>query len=241
MSNSNLFCFKPTISGLISNVSGLNYNNSTSINDLYLNTQKLMKRGTVILSIVLILIAIIAMNGCGAYNGMVEKQQEVEKQWHQVENQYQRRLDLIPNLVATVKNVAGFEKSTLEAVVQARASATQVKVDPSKLDAESIKKYEEAQGAVSQTLGRLLVVSENYPELKSVKNFSDLQAQLEGTENRITTERGRFNETVQDYNTSIKKFPRNLWAGMFGFTEKAYFQAKAGAENAPDVDELFKK
>lgn len=200
-----------------------------------------MKRGTIILSVILLFIALIAMNGCGAYNGMVEKQQEVEKQWHQVENQYQRRLDLIPNLVAVVKNVADFEKSTLEAVIQARASATQVKIDPSKLDAESMAKYDQAQGAVSQALGRLLMVSENYPELKATQSFRDLQAQLEGTENRITTERGRFNEVVQDYNTSIKKFPRKVWAGMFGFTEKAYFEAKPGAENAPDVNELFKK
>jgi LemA protein len=194
-----------------------------------------MKKSTVIIAALVVLFLIFGMNGCSSYNGMVEKQ------WHQIENQYQRRMDLIPNLVATVKNVAEFEKSTLEAVIQARASATQVTIDPSKLDAESMKKYEEAQGAITQSLGRLLVVSENYPELKATESFRDLQVQLEGTENRITTERGRFNEVVQDYNTTIKKFPRNIWAGMFGFSEKSYFQAKEGAENAPDVNDLFKK
>jgi LemA protein len=200
-----------------------------------------MKRGTIILGVVLLFIAIIAMNGCGSYNSMVDKQEGVTSQWQQVENQYQRRSDLIPNIVATVRNYADFEKSTLEAVVQARANATKVTINPQNLDAESIQKFDQAQGAVSQSLGRLLAVAENYPDLKANQNFLDLQAQLEGTENRIATERGRFNEVVRDYNSYIRKFPRNIWAGMFNFDTHAYFEMQEGADTAPDVNNLFKK
>jgi len=197
-----------------------------------------MKRGGLIFIGVLVVLIIGVIV---SYNSMVGKRNIVEAQWHQVENQYQRRLDLIPNLVATVQNVSAFEKSTLEAVMNARASATQVKIDPSNMDAASLQKFDQAQTAVSSSLGRLLAVAEAYPDIKSVQNFSDLQTQLEGTENRISTERGRFNDAVLDYNNSIQTFPRNLYAGMFGFKEKPYFEAKAGAENPPSVDSLFKK
>lgn len=159
----------------------------------------------------------------------------IEGQWAQVENAYQRRTDLIPNLVNTVKGYADFEKSTLTEVVEARAKATSVQVDPSKLNAESISKFEEAQEGLSNSLSRLLLVVERYPELKANQNFLELQAQLEGTENRISVERNKFNEAVRDYNTYIRKFPNNLIAGMFGFEKKAYFEAKEGAETPPEV------
>jgi LemA protein len=185
--------------------------------------------------ILLIVLAIFGMGGC-AYNGMVHKQEAVKSAWSQVENVYQRRSDLIPNLVNTVKGAANFEKETLTAVIQARASATQVKIDPTNLNAESMQKFEQAQSGVSSALSRLLVSVERYPELKANQNFRDLQVQLEGTENRITEERRKFNLVVQEYNGSIRSFPNNIMAGMFGFTEKAYFEAiTPGAEKAPEV------
>lgn len=175
------------------------------------------------------------MGGC-SYNGMVKKQEAVESAWSQVENVYQRRADLIPNLVNTVKGAANFEKETLEAVIQARASATQVKVDPTNLDPASLQKFEQAQTGLSSALSRLLVSVERYPELKANQNFRDLQVQLEGTENRISEERRKFNLVVQEYNSSIRSFPNNLMAGMFGFEKKAYFEAiTEGAEKAPEV------
>ena len=200
-----------------------------------------MKTSSIVLGVILLLVAIFGINGCNSRNSFVQKEIAVTAQWKQVENQYQRRMDLIPNLVATVRNYADFEKSTLEGVVQARAKATQVTIDPSKLDEASIQKYQQAQSAISSSLGRLLAVSENYPQLKANEGFMNLQAQLEGTENRITTERKAFNEMVQDYNTSIRVFPGNIWAGMFGFQPKAFFEAQAGSEKAPDVNNLFKK
>jgi LemA protein len=169
------------------------------------------------------------------YNGFVEREEKVKSQWAQVENAYQRRADLIPNLVNTVKGYANFEKSTLEAVVQARASATSVKIDPSKLTQEQIDNFEKAQSNLSGALGRLLMVAENYPELKANQNFLELQAQLEGTENRIAVERNKFNEAVNEYNTSIKKFPALIEAKLFGFTEKSYFKAAQGSEKVPEV------
>jgi LemA protein len=185
--------------------------------------------------ILLILLAFLGMGGC-AYNGLVNKQEAVKSAWSQVENVYQRRSDLIPNLVNTVKGAANFEKETLTAVIQARASATQVKIDPTNLTAESMQKFEQAQTGVSSALSRLLVSVERYPELKANQNFRDLQVQLEGTENRITEERRKFNLVVQEYNGSVRSFPNNLMAGMFGFTEKAYFEAiTPGAEKAPEV------
>ena len=200
-----------------------------------------MKTSSIVIGVLLLLVAIFCINGCNTRNSFVQKEVAVTGQWKQVENQYQRRMDLIPNLVATVRNYADFEKSTLEGVVQARAKATQVTIDPSKLDDASIQKFQQAQSAVSSSLGRLLAVSENYPQLKANEGFMNLQAQLEGTENRITTERKAFNEAVQDYNTSIRIFPGNIWAGMFGFQPKAFFEAQAGADKAPDVNNLFKK
>jgi len=185
--------------------------------------------------ILLIVLAFLGMGGC-AYNGLVNKQEAVKSAWSQVENVYQRRSDLIPNLVNTVKGAANFEKETLTAVIQARASATQVKIDPTNLTAESMQKFEKAQTGVSSALSRLLVSVERYPELKANQNFRDLQVQLEGTENRITEERRKFNLVVQEYNGSVRSFPNNLMAGMFGFTEKAYFEAiTPGAEKAPEV------
>ncbi len=198
-----------------------------------------MKKSTIILLVIVAFFAIAGMNACSTYNGLVTKEETVQAAWQQVENQYQRRNDLIPNLVAVVKNYADFEKSTLEAVVNARASATKVTMNVDNMTPENIQKYNEAQQAVSSSLARLLVVSENYPDLKANQNFRDLQAQLEGTENRIATERMRFNEVVQDYNTHVRKFPRNIWAGMFGFEKKAYFEMDEGADKAPDVNTLF--
>lgn len=179
-------------------------------------------------------VALISLSSCG-YNGMVQLDEQVQSQWAQVQNVYQRRSDLIPNLVNTVKGAANFEKSTLVQVMEARAKATAVTVDPTKLSPESIQKFQAAQGNLSQSLGRLLVAVENYPQLKSNQNFLELQSQLEGTENRITVERQRFNEVTQAYNAKIRSFPDNLTASMFGFQKKGYFQAEASAQKAPQV------
>lgn len=172
----------------------------------------------------------------GSYNTMVTQDEGVKTAWSQVENQYQRRMDLIPNLVNTVKGYATHEKETLEGVVSARAEATKTTIDPSNLTEESMKKFQAAQGELSSALSRLMVVLERYPDLKANQNFSELQAQLEGTENRISVERKRFNETAQSYNTYIRSFPTNILAGMFGFQPKAYFSADSGAEKAPKVE-----
>ncbi len=182
----------------------------------------------------LLFIAAVSLSSCG-YNSMVEKQEAVVSKWSEVENQYQRRSDLIPNLVETVKGYAAHEQGTFTAVIEARAKATSVNVDPSKLDAESIRKFQEAQAGLSSALSKLMVVVENYPDLKANQNFMELQAQLEGTENRITVARKNFNESVQDYNTYIRKFPQLMFSGMFGFEKKGYFEAKEGTENAPAV------
>jgi LemA protein len=166
---------------------------------------------------------------------MVQMDENVKAKWGAVESQYQRRADLIPNLVNTVKGVANFEKSTLVDVTEARAKATAITVDPTKLTPETIQKYQAAQGQLSTALGRLLVASENYPQLRANDNFTALQAQLEGTENRINVARLDFNQAVQDYNSKIRSFPANITAKMFGFTEKGYFQAEAGANKVPTV------
>ena len=171
----------------------------------------------------------------GAYNNMVTLDEEVQTAWSQVENVYQRRADLIPNLVNTVKGYAQHESATLEGVVNARSKATQITVDPENLTPESLAKFQKAQGELSSALGKLLSITENYPELKANENFLQLQAQLEGTENRITVERQKFNETARGYNTTIRKFPNTILAGMFGFEKKAYFEAEEGAERAPEV------
>jgi LemA protein len=195
-----------------------------------------MKRSTIILLAIGGLLLLLVFNGCGSYNNMVNKQETVGSGWAQVENVYQRRSDLIPNLVSTVKGVANFEQKTLTDVISARASATQIKVDASTLSPDQISKFQASQGQLSQALGRLMVVSEQYPQLRATENFKELQSQLEGTENRIAVERGRFNEVVKDYNSYIRKFPQVLYAGIFGFDKKGYFEAEAGADKAPKVD-----
>lgn len=185
--------------------------------------------------IILGLIAIVLLfSGCG-YNSMVKLDEKVSSQWAQVENVYQRRADLIPNLVNTVKGYANFEKDVLTAVTEARSKATSVNVDASKLSPEAIQQFQQAQGQLSSSLSKLLVVVEKYPDLKANQNFLELQAQLEGTENRITVERARFNEVTQEYNSTIRSFPNNLTAGMFGFSKKGYFEAEKGAEKVPEV------
>lgn len=176
-----------------------------------------------------------SQSSCG-YNTMVAKDENVEAAWANVQNAYQRRADLVPNLVNTVKGAANFEKSTLTDVIEARAKATSVNISPDNLSPENIQRFQQAQGELSGALSRLLVSVERYPELKANQNFLELQAQLEGTENRISVERRKFNETVQDYNSYIRSFPRNLVAGMFDFEKKGYFEAEAGAQTAPTVE-----
>jgi len=194
-----------------------------------------MKRSIIVI-IVIAVIALIAYSSLkGGYNNMVSKDEAVKSAWSQVENVYQRRADLVPNLVNTVKGAADFEKSTFTAVTEARSKVSQITVDPNNLTPEKIKEFQSAQGELSQALGRLMMVTENYPDLKANANFRDLQVQLEGTENRITQERRKFNEVTQDYNTYVRKFPNNLIGGMFGFGQKGYFAAEAGANKAPEV------
>jgi LemA protein len=182
----------------------------------------------------LYLLALPLLSSCG-YNSMVQKEEAITSQWAQVQNVYQRRADLIPNLVNTVKGYADFEKSTLTAVIDARAKATSVNIDASKLDAKSIKTFQDAQDGLKSSLSKLLVVAEQYPNLKANQNFLELQSQLEGTENRITVERMKFNEVTQDFNAYIRSFPQVMVAKMFGFKEKPYFEASKGAEKAPEV------
>jgi LemA protein len=186
------------------------------------------------LVVLLLAVGVVGLALMGSYNSLVGLSQAVDAQWAQVENAYQRRADLIPNLVATVSGSANFEKSTLEAVTQARASVGQVRVNPS--DPASMAQFEQAQGGLTSALSRLLVVSEQYPDLKSSANFRDLQVQLEGTENRISVERGRFNEKAQTYNTAILRMPARLFAGFFGMKEKPYFKAISGSEKPPAVN-----
>jgi LemA protein len=174
-------------------------------------------------------------SSCG-YNKMVELDEQVSSSWSQVENVYQRRADLIPNLVNTVKGYAAHEQETLEGVIEARSKATSVNIDPSKLTQQNIQQFTQAQEGLSSALSRLMVVVERYPDLKANQNFLDLQAQLEGTENRIAVERRKFNETTQRYNAYIRKFPRVIYAGWFGFDKKSYFEAQQGAEKAPEVN-----
>jgi LemA protein len=194
--------------------------------------------------LVVILIFVLIVGGLavgGIYNRLVKSQQAVDQSWAQVQNVYQRRADLIPNLVNTVSGQANFEKSTLEAVTNARASVGRVQLDPSKAptDAAQLEQFQAAQGQLSNALSRLLVVTENYPQLRANEGFLTLQAQLEGTENRISVERGNFNTAVQSYNTAVKSFPANLIAGMFGFAPRPFFNAQPGAEKAPNVNFNF--
>lgn len=182
------------------------------------------------------ILAIIALWVANVYNAFIASEEEVESSWAQVENQYQRRADLVPNLVATVKGYAAHEQQTMEGVVEARAKATQITIDPATATPEQLAAYQAAQGELSQALGRLLAVAENYPDLKANQNFRDLQAQLEGTENRITIARQMFNETAKAYNKTIRRFPNNILAGIFGFDKKPYFEAEEGASKAPKVE-----
>jgi LemA protein len=191
-----------------------------------------------------ILLFIVLVGGCAvaaSYNRLVPLQQKVDQSWAQVQNVYQRRADLIPNLVNTVQGAANFEKSTLTDVTNARASVGRVQIDPNHAptDAAKLQEFQAAQGQLSNALSRLLVVSERYPELRATQNFQSLQAQLEGTENRISVERGNFNTAVQDYNTAVRTFPTNLFAGIFGFRPRPFFEAQAGAEKPPTVNFNF--
>ena len=195
-----------------------------------------MKKSTIIWIVVAVVVIASFVWVKNVYNKLVSADENAQSMWSQVENVYQRRADLIPNLVATVKGYAAHESETLENVVAARAKATQVTVDPSNLTSESVAKFNEAQGELSTALGRLLLIQENYPDLKANENFRDLQAQLEGTENRIATERMKFNQAVKDYNTDIRRFPSNIIASVFGFEKKGYFEAQAGSETAPKVE-----
>lgn len=193
-----------------------------------------MKKGTITIIIVAI-VAIIAFWAISGYNSLVSMDENVSNQWANVETQYQRRADLIPNLVNTVKGYAAHEKETLEGIIAARSQATQIKVDPTDLTPEKLAEYQKAQGQLATALGKLLAITENYPDLKANQNFLELQAQLEGTENRINVARKNFNDSAKAYNTAIRRFPKNILAGMFGFDKRAYFEAAEGAEQAPQV------
>ena len=185
--------------------------------------------------IVIVVLVVLIGYGVSSYNSMVTQEEKVGTAWSNVENQYQRRSDLIPNLVNTVKGYAAHEKETFDAVVSARAKATQMSIDIDDLTPEKLAAYQRAQGEIGSALGRLLAVTENYPDLKANENFKELQAQLEGTENRISVERRKFNETAREYTTAIRRFPKNIFAGIFGFEKRPYFEAEEGAAQAPEV------
>ncbi|MDQ1332500.1 MAG: LemA protein [Bacteroidota bacterium] len=198
-----------------------------------------MKKSCLITIIIVAFFGLIILGavlwGAKVYNSMVTMQEGVTSQWGNVETQYQRRADLIPNFVNTVKGAASFEQETLTKVIEARAKATQVTLDPTKMTAENMQQFQAAQGELSSALSRLMVVVEQYPELKATQNYRDLQVELEGTENRISVERRKFNEVARGFNAYIKSFPQNLIAGMFGFTARPYFESMEGAEKAPQV------
>ncbi len=206
-----------------------------AVNNKNQNKKMKMKRGYVTLIVIVAVVLVLFFWIKGMYNSMVRTDETVSQAWAQVENVYQRRADLVPNLVATVKGYAEHESSTLEAVVEARAKATQATVDPSTLSEEELARFMSAQNELGTAIGRLLVSVERYPDLKANQNFLELQAQLEGTENRITVERQKFNEAARNYNVTIRRFPNNIFAGMFGFEKKGYFEASEGAEQAPVV------
>ena len=191
-----------------------------------------MKKSTII---IIAVVAVLAIWGVTSYNGLVKMDESVNTAWSNVENQYQRRADLIPNLVNTVKGYAAHEKETLEAVMAARSKATQMTIDADNLTPEKLQAYQKAQGEIGSALGRLLAITEAYPDLKANENFKELQAQLEGTENRISVERRNFNETARSYNTAIRTFPRTIIASMCGFDKRPYFEAEEGANKAPEV------
>lgn len=193
-----------------------------------------MKKTWIIITVILV-IAIAVIYSISSYNSLVSQDESVSTAWSNVENQYQRRADLIPNLVNTVKGYAAHEKETLDAVVSARSKATQAQISIDDLTPEKLQAYQRAQGEIGAALGRLLAITENYPDLKANENFQALQAQLEGTENRISVERRKFNETAKAYNTNIRRFPKNIIAGLFGFEKRPYFEAAEGTESAPEV------
>lgn len=195
-----------------------------------------MKKSLVILLCVVGLLVLVGGCSVSSYNNMVSMEEGVSNAWANVETQYQRRSDLIPNLVSTVKGYAQHESETLEGVVAARSKATQMTLDVDNLTPERLQQYQQAQGEISSALGRLLAITENYPDLKANQQFQELQAQLEGTENRISVERRNFNEAARGYNSYIRRFPNNIFAGIFGFDKKAYFEAAEGAEQAPKVE-----
>lgn len=194
-----------------------------------------MKKSLVTILVVVGIVLVVFLWGKNSYNSLVNSEEKVTGAWSQVENVYQRRADLIPNLVNTVKGYADFEQKTLTQVIEARSKATGVNVNAENLDEASIQQFQQAQQGLSSALSRLMVVVERYPDLKANQNFMDLQSQLEGTENRIAVERRAFNETAQNYNAQIRRFPNNIFAGLFGFDRKAYFEADQGAEKAPEV------
>jgi LemA protein len=195
-----------------------------------------MRRTSPVLFIVLGILVVLLFMGCGSYNSLVREDENVKKAWGNVQSAYQRRADLIPNLVETVKGEASFERGTLTDVINARARATSVQVNPENLTPENIQQFQQAQGQLSGALGRLLVTVEQYPTLRANDAFRDLQRQLEGTENRINTERNRFNEAVQPYNTKVRSFPNNIFAGLMGFRARPPFEADQGSQNAPRVN-----
>ncbi len=197
---------------------------------------KSIKKTWIWIAVIVVLVLVLYSSFKGTYNSMVTMEESVTASWAQVENVYQRRADLIPNLVNTVKGYAEFEKETLEGVIEARARATSVTIDPTNLNAESFQQFQSAQDGLSSALSRLMVVVERYPDLKANQNFMDLQTQLERTENRITVERRNFNTSAQAFNTYIRQFPKNILASLFGFEKKAYFTASEGAETAPKVE-----
>ncbi len=194
-----------------------------------------MSTKNITLIVILALVVFLGFSGCNGYNGLIKQDENVNNAWNKVQSDYQRRADLIPNLVNTVKGEANFEQTTLTKVIEARASATQMKVDAKDLTPEKLQQFQASQGQLSQALGRLLVVSEQYPNLRANEAFRGLQAQLEGTENRIKVSRNDFNDAIQAYNVKVRSFPMNIFSGMFGFKAKEGFKAEAGSEKAPEV------
>jgi LemA protein len=194
-----------------------------------------MKSRNLVLIVIVVFVLILGGCGCNGYNKMVNLDENVKKSWNNVQSDYQRRADLIPNLVSTVKGAANFETTTLTQVIEARAKATSVNVNADNLTPEKVQQFQQAQGQLSGALSRLLVVAEQYPQLQATQNFKDLQVQLEGTENRIKVSRNDYNATVQEYNSTVRRFPNNIFAGMFGFSVKQGFTADAGSERAPKV------
>lgn len=200
-----------------------------------------MKKGTIILAVIGLFVLLIGFNGCSSYNSMVTMDEGVTAQWQQVEVAYQARMDKTKNLFEIVQSAADFEKTTLAEVMEARSKATSIQINADNITPEKLAEFEKAQNAFGSSLGRLMAVAENYPQLQSVQAFRDFQAQYEGMENRISTERMRFNEAAQNLNTYIRKFPKNIWAGIFNFDKRAYFESAAGSETAPDIKGMREK